>query len=89
MREAQDRYGREAVDTWVISMTHNASDLLAVAAPGKETGLIDVAEQVARLKVVPLFETIADLHGAAETMDEFGPSPRYATSSRCRATSPR
>jgi phosphoenolpyruvate carboxylase len=75
VREAQDRFGEEAVDTWIISMTRSASDLLAVLLLAKEAGLIDVAEQVARVKVVPLFETIADLHRAPETMDEFWSVP--------------
>lgn len=75
VREAQDRFGQEAVDTWIISMTRSPADLLAVMLLAKEVGLIDTAEGVARLKVVPLFETIADLRGAAETMDAFWSIP--------------
>jgi phosphoenolpyruvate carboxylase len=75
VREAQDRFGPEAVDTWIVSMTRHPSDLLAVLLLAKEAGLIDVREDVARLKVVPLFETIDDLHRAPATMDAFWSIP--------------
>jgi phosphoenolpyruvate carboxylase len=69
VRQAQDRFGHDAVDTWIVSMTREASDLIAVMLLAKEAGLIDVRENVARLKVVPLFETIDDLRRAPATMD--------------------
>ena len=71
VREAQDRFGPESVDTWVVSMTHGPDDLLSVLLLAKDAALIDVAEDVARLKVVPLFETIEDLRHAARTMEAF------------------
>ncbi len=71
VREAQDRFGPEAVDTWIVSMTRNPSDLVAILVLAREAGLIDAAEKVARINVVPLFETIADLRGSAATMDAF------------------
>lgn len=56
--EAQDRFGHEAVDTWIISMTQHAADMKAVLTLSREVGLTLPSEGVARLRVVPLFETI-------------------------------
>ncbi len=75
VRDAQDRFGEESVDTWIVSMTRNPSDLLGILLLAKEVGLIDGREKVSRLKVVPLFETIADLRSAAETMDAYWSIP--------------
>jgi phosphoenolpyruvate carboxylase len=75
VREAQERFGPESVDTWVISMTRAPSDMLTVLLLAKEAGLIDVHTGVAQLKVVPLFETIADLRSAASTMDSYWSIP--------------
>jgi len=75
IREAQDRLGPEAIDTWIVSMTRQASDLMGILLLAKEAGLIYPPENVARLKVVPLFETIGDLRGAAAVMDAYWSIP--------------
>jgi phosphoenolpyruvate carboxylase len=56
-------------------MTHGPADLVAVLLLAKEMGLIDATEGVARIQVVPLFETIADLRNAARTMQAFWSIP--------------
>jgi phosphoenolpyruvate carboxylase len=71
VREAQDRLGPEAVDTWIVSMTDHAADLVSVLLLAREVGLIFPPEDVARLKVVPLFETIRSLRNSAQTMDAY------------------
>ena len=75
VRSIQDRYGVDTVDTWIISMTGHSADLLAVLVLAKEVGLIDPTADVARLKVVPLFETIDDLRTAASIMDAYWSDP--------------
>ena len=75
VREAQDRLGPEAIDTWIVTMTRHEADLLGVLLLARETGLIYPARDVARLKVVPLFETIDDLRGAARIMDAYWSVP--------------
>jgi phosphoenolpyruvate carboxylase len=52
----QRRYGRDAIDTLVVSMTHSAGDVLLAESLAEQAGL-DVT-------VVPLLETIDDLRGA-------------------------
>jgi len=75
VREAQNRLGPESVDTWIVSMTKGSADLLSVLLLAREVGLVYPPEGIARLKVVPLFETIEDLHGAARTMDAYWSMP--------------
>lgn len=75
VREAQDRLGHESVNTWIVSMTHNAADLLAILVLAKEVGLIDVGSDVSRLSVVPLFETIDDLRIASDVMEQYWAVP--------------
>ena len=74
LREAADvqrRRGREAIDTLVVSMTRTAGDVLIAEELAARAGL--------ELSVVPLLETIDDLHGAealvAELLDR-SPRPR-------------
>ncbi len=71
VRDAQDRFGEDAIDTWIISMTRTAADMKAVLVLSREAGLTLPSEGVARLRVVPLFETIEDLRNAASIMEEF------------------
>ena len=75
VRKTQDRYGEDSLDTWVISMTRDPSDLMAVLVLAKEAGLVEPHAGVARLRVVPLFETVADLRCAAEVMDRYWADP--------------
>jgi phosphoenolpyruvate carboxylase len=66
------RLGRRAIPHYVISMATAVSDVLEVAVLLKEVGLVrvahgDIAAQT-DLDIVPLFETIGDLAGAADTL---------------------
>ncbi|HRH00586.1 MAG TPA: phosphoenolpyruvate carboxylase [Polyangiaceae bacterium] len=63
------RLGPAAIPQYVISKTDSVSDLLEVAVLLKEVGLVTPGEAPSsRLQIVPLFETIADLRRASETM---------------------
>lgn len=65
MVECQDRYGINAIDTYIVSMTQEVSDLLTVLLFAKEAGLYDLKFHPERkISVVPLFETIDDLRRA-------------------------
>lgn len=65
MKECQEHFGIEAIDTYIISMTRCPSDLLAVLLLLKEVGLVISDEKVtSTVSVVPLFETIDDLRNA-------------------------
>ncbi|MGZ5571160.1 MAG: phosphoenolpyruvate carboxylase [Usitatibacter sp.] len=63
------RLGPQAIRQYVISKADSVSDLLEVAVLLKEVGLVTPGEHPASLlQIVPLFETIADLQRAPETM---------------------
>ncbi|MFN0085366.1 MAG: phosphoenolpyruvate carboxylase [Blastocatellia bacterium] len=70
VRRALDEISESAIQSYVISMTRDASDLLAVLVLAKQAG-------VARLAIVPLFETIDDLRRAPEVMDRLFGNPAY------------
>ncbi|MCT9183643.1 phosphoenolpyruvate carboxylase [Acinetobacter baumannii] len=53
----------ESLGAYIISMAEYPSDVLAVLLLQKEAGILNP------LRVVPLFETLKDLEGAANTMD--------------------
>jgi phosphoenolpyruvate carboxylase len=80
-REIRKRYGERAIRNYIISHTETVSDLLEVLLLQKETGLLrgewnkpagdkDMPALRAELMVIPLFETIPDLHRAAPIMEE-------------------
>ena len=64
IRRGQRQFGRAACQRYVVSMTHEVSDVLIVILLAKEAGLIDLrdpGQPMATLQVVPLFEGIDDL----------------------------
>ena len=69
VRQAQDAYGQQMIESWIVAMTRDIDDLLAVLVLAKEAGLVDVSEGIARISVVPLFEEIEDLRRSHEVMD--------------------
>lgn len=79
--EVQAEMGPRAIDTYIVSMAHQPSDLLEVLFLAKETGLFtpDTAEVTPRsaLAVVPIFETIDDLRRAVEVMGALFDNPAY------------
>ena len=65
-------FGEGAVAQYVISKAGSPSDLLETALLMKEAGLFLPGENPqARLRVVPLFETVEDLRNAAAVMDAY------------------
>ncbi len=69
-----------AIGSYIVSMTHDLSDLLEVLLLAKEAGLWMMKDGVVEspLDVVPLFETIEDLAHAHEYMDTLYTHPIYA-----------
>ena len=72
VRRAHERVGPLAVESYVVSMTRGPSDVLAVLLMARDAGVSD------RLDLVPLFETVADLHRAPETLERLFANPAYA-----------
>lgn len=79
VREAIEREP-ESIGSYVISMSHAASDLLEVLVLLRETGLWVRTGTGVRcpIDVVPLFETVDDLEGSRRVMNELFRDPIYA-----------
>jgi phosphoenolpyruvate carboxylase len=71
VRQAQDDYGEQVIESWIVAMTRDIDDLLAVLVLAKEAGLVDAGEGVSRISVVPLFEEIEDLRRSHIVMDNY------------------
>lgn len=66
----QERYGRQASNRFILSMTHNAEDLRQLLTVAEDEGLQDV-------DIVPLFETVDDLARAGELMRQLWSDADY------------
>ena len=81
-KRALDEMGDKAIGTYIVSMTRDVSDLLAVLALAKEAGLYAPATEtspvLARISVTPLFETIDDLQRAPAVLARLFENPAYA-----------
>jgi len=68
IREVRECLDREAVGTFILSMTHDVADILGVYLLAKQAGLFADAAGVesCTLPIVPLFESIDDLRRAPE-----------------------
>jgi phosphoenolpyruvate carboxylase len=75
----QQELGPEACNVFIVSMTAGTADVLAPLLFAKEAGLFEPGPPPrSSLQVVPLFETIDDLHRSAGLMDELFALPVYA-----------
>lgn len=70
VRQALDEINGECIDTYIISMTSSASNILEVLLLAKEANLYvnDGGKITSRLNIVPLFETIDDFRNAPQIM---------------------
>ena len=67
---ARERFGKHAVNSYIISMSNTLSDLLEVQFFCKEVGIDD-------LPIVPLFETIDDLRSCTPILESAFTNPVY------------
>jgi phosphoenolpyruvate carboxylase len=77
LRQLQQEFGSQVCQTYIISMSHEASDLLEVLLLAKEAGLYDPATGRSSIQVVPLFETVEDLKRAPAVMKSLFELPLY------------
>lgn len=77
LRQLQREFGPEICRTYIISMSHEASDPLEVLLLAKEAGLYDPGTGAGAFHVVPLFETVEDLKQAPGVMTRLFELPMY------------
>jgi len=70
IREAREIFGERAITCYIISMSDSLSDLLEVQFFCKEAGINN-------LPIVPLFETIHDLHECTDILNQAFTHPHY------------
>lgn len=86
IRRSLEETDPECTDTYIVSMTHGASNILEVLLLAKEAGLYikNSSKVTSRLNIVPLFETIEDLRKAPSIMKSLYENPVYREHLRAR-----
>jgi phosphoenolpyruvate carboxylase len=67
---AIERFGDPVIESYVISETRGADDVLAAVVLAREAGLIDLHSGIAQVGFVPLFETIEEVRNAGSLLDQ-------------------
>ena len=72
INELIDRYGSEVIESYIISMTKSADDVMAAVLIAKMAGLIslDGSNSFAKIGFVPLLETVIELRSADKILDD-------------------
>lgn len=68
--DALQTFGPRAVESYVISMTRGADDVLAAVLLAREARLVDLHAGVARIGFVPLLETVEELRNASQVLED-------------------
>ncbi|MDH5717921.1 MAG: phosphoenolpyruvate carboxylase [Spirochaetia bacterium] len=77
IKEYVDKNGYYGIGYFIVSMTRDAADLLAIYVFAHEAGLLqtDKSKPYLLIPVVPLFETIEDLINSPKILDDFLSNP--------------
>ncbi|HEU0283089.1 MAG TPA: phosphoenolpyruvate carboxylase [Gallionella sp.] len=70
------RFGREALPNHIISKADSVSDMLELALMLQQVQLLEDSNKL-HVNIIPLFETIEDLRGCGNIMDELFAIPYY------------
>jgi phosphoenolpyruvate carboxylase len=72
-----ERFGPEVIETYIVSMTKGADDLIAATLLGKYAGLVDIDKGIAKVGFAPLLETVAELRAAGEILEKLLSNKTY------------
>ncbi|WP_228201487.1 phosphoenolpyruvate carboxylase [Flaviflexus ciconiae] len=86
--KAQRIYGQAVAETYIVSMTHGAHDILAAAVIAREAGLIETPNGAtsgrADIGFVPLLEEVRELRMADDILETLFSDPTYREIVRMR-----
>ena len=87
--ELIDRFGPEVIESYIISMTKSADDVLAAVLIAKIAGLIslDIKNEFAKIGFVPLLETVTELRSADKILDDLLSNENYRKIVKLRGNS--
>ena len=79
INELIDRFGPEVIESYIISMTKSADDVIAAVLIAKIAGLISIdgKNEFAKIGFVPLLETVTELRSADKILDELLSNKNY------------
>ncbi len=84
IKEAHRRHGEHVVESYIISMTRGAEDVLAPVLLAQEVGLVNLKGGHAALNFVPLLETVEELRSAGPLLEQLLSDPSYRQLVRLR-----
>ena len=72
IKELIERFGPEVIESYIISMTKSANDVMAAVVIAKMAGLISLqpSNSFAKIGFVPLLETVEELRSADKILDD-------------------
>jgi phosphoenolpyruvate carboxylase len=84
IRQATEAFSEAPIESFILSMTHQASDVLCVQLLARAAGLLEVDEHgrctANCLRITPLFESIEDLERAPDVLRLLLADPFYRSS---------
>ena len=79
INELVDRFGPEVIESYIISMTKSADDVIAAVLIAKIAGLISLKpkNEFAKIGFVPLLETVTELRSADKILEDLLSNKNY------------
>jgi phosphoenolpyruvate carboxylase len=72
-----NRFGPEVIETYIVSMTKGADDLVAAVVIAQQAGLVSLKDKRAQIGFAPLLETVAELRASGEILEKLLSNPAY------------